>query len=150
MVDVPQTPVEAASDRPERATAAVGSHVEVELVDEEGGVERLLLDIVPDEQADFARGLLGAGTPLARAVLGQQAGSTVPYGMGDVTAVRVCAVGECANPSAEGVAGRRDGVVRRAVARSEMINDMAFALAAGSKWGDYDPAKLRTEPPDEA
>ena len=30
-----------------------------------------------------------------------------------------------------------------------MINDIACALAAGSKWGDYDPARLRTEPVDE-
>ena len=28
---------------------------------------------------------------------------------------------------------------RQAVAQSEQISDMAFALAVGSKWGDYDP-----------
>ena len=40
---------------------------------------------------------------------------------------------------------RRQTVIRAAVARSEALNDAAFALAVGSKWGDYDPAAI---PPD--
>jgi hypothetical protein len=126
--------------------AALGTHVELELVDEEGSVERLSVDIVPDEEADFAQGRLGAGTPLARAILGQAAGSKVPYRMGDVAAVRIERVGPRLSTQAGGETDRRQEIVRRAVARSEMINDMAFALAAGSKWGDYDPSRLAPEP----
>ncbi len=54
---------------------AIGTHVEVELIDESGAGELLAVDIVSDSQADFASGFLGAGTLLARAILGQPAGS---------------------------------------------------------------------------
>ena len=52
----------------ERSLAvAPGMHVEVELIGENGLSEPLAFDLVPDEQADFANGFLGAGTPLATA-----------------------------------------------------------------------------------
>jgi hypothetical protein len=43
-------------------------------------------------------------------------------------------------PSAD-VEAKRQAVIRQAVAQSEQISDMAFALAVGSKWGDYDPGE---------
>jgi transcription elongation GreA/GreB family factor len=63
---------------------AIGTHVEVELIDESGAGELLAVDIVPDNQADFASGFLGAGTLLARAILGQLPGSVVSYRVGDI------------------------------------------------------------------
>ncbi len=126
--------------------AALGTHVELDLVDQAGVAESLSLDIVPDDEADFAHGLLGAGTPLARAIMGHRAGATLPYHLGDVVAVHLRRVGpRLSLPSADAAARRQD-VVRRAVARSEALNDAVFGLAAGSKWGDYDPALIPPEP----
>lgn len=123
-------------------SAAIGTHVELELVGEGGALERLALDIVADAQADFSHGFLGAGTPLARAILGHSSGSVVPYRVGDVVEVRVLSVAPSAGAPGEDIAARRRAALEAARARAEMTNDAIFALTAGSKWGDYDPAKL--------
>jgi hypothetical protein len=117
----------------------LGTHVKVELQDESGGSDRLAFDIVPDNQADFAHGFLGLGTPLAQAILGQVAGNMVPYRVGDMVEARVLSVTSGVRAPSDDVEARRQAVIQQAVARSEQINDMAFALAVGSKWGDYDP-----------
>jgi len=109
----------AVSDVASGPVAALGTRVELDLVDEVGGVESLALAIVPDEEADFGRGLLGVGTPLARAIVGQGAGATVDYRMGDVVAVRirrVAAEGRVKDPGAAAVCA---SIVRRAVARGD-------------------------------
>jgi hypothetical protein len=116
-----------------------GTHVQIELVDESGASELLVFDIVPDAQADFAHGFLGQGTPLAQAILGQSVGSSVPYRMGDVVQVRILSVAVADRAPSEDVAARRQAVIQQAVAEVERMSDMAFALAVGSKWGDYDP-----------
>jgi hypothetical protein len=118
---------------------AVGTHVEVELIDEAGASERLALDLVPDNQADFANGFLGVGTPLAQAILGQIAGCVVSYRKGDVVKVSILNVTTDAHAPSEDVAAKRQAVIQQVVAESERISDMVFALAVGSKWGDYDP-----------
>jgi adenine-specific DNA glycosylase len=119
----------------------LGTHVEVELMDESGASEHLAFDIVPDAQADFAHGFLGVGTPLAQAILGQATGSTVPYRVGDVVKVQILSVTlDVSTPSAD-VEARRRAVIQQALVQSERISDMAFALAVGSKWGDYDPGE---------
>ncbi len=122
-----------------RVLVTLGTHVEVELVDETGVSERLAFDLVPDEQADFANGFLGTGTPLAQAIWGKTAGEVVAYQLGDVMSVRVVAVMAAARTQEEDVAAKRQAVIQRAVAESDRISDMVFALAVGSKWGDYDP-----------
>jgi hypothetical protein len=119
--------------------AELGTHVEVELVDESGAREHMACDIVPDAQADFAHGFLGVGTPLAQAILGQPAGSVVPYRVGDMVQARIVSVTlDVRTPSAD-VEAKRQAVIQQAIAQSELISDMVFALAVGSKWGDYDP-----------
>jgi hypothetical protein len=118
---------------------AVGTHVAVELIDEAGVNERLEFDLVPDEQADFANGFLGESTPLAQAILGQTAGSVVAYRVGDVAKVSVLTVALEGRLPVEDVAAKRQAVIQQVVAESERISDMVFALAVGSKWGDYDP-----------
>ena len=55
----------------------VGCHVELELSDNSGVVDRLSVDIVSDRSADFKAGFLGESTPLARTILDQPAGRTV-------------------------------------------------------------------------
>ncbi len=125
----------------------LGTHVEVELVDESGETQRLAFDVVPDAQADFAHGFLGAGTPLGQAILGQPEGSSVPYHVGDMAEARVLRVTGGASAPSDDVEAKRQAVIREAVEQSERINDMTFALAAGSKWGDYDPGGGKDDPP---
>ncbi len=120
-------------------TVALGTHVEVELIDAMGVSELLAFDLVPDEQADFAQGFLGRGTPLAQAILGKVSGESVAYRLGDVVSVRIVSVMEAVRSQEEDVAAKRQAVLQQAVAESERISDMVFALAVGSKWGDYDP-----------
>ena len=55
---------------PEELTVRTGMHVIVDLIDASDRCERLEFDIVPDQVADFARGFLGEGTPLAQAIWG--------------------------------------------------------------------------------
>ena len=117
----------------------LGTHVELELIDETGTGEELALELVPDDQADFVNGFLGIGTPLAQAILGKSAGEIVAYRLDDVTRVRIVSVTSATRIQAENVAARRQAVIQQAVAESERISDMVFALAVGSKWGDYDP-----------
>jgi len=121
----------------------IGTHVQVELVDEAGESERLEFDIVPDHQADFAHGFLGIGTLLAQAILGQTAGSAVPYRVGDMAQVRILSVTPDVRTPPADVEAKRQAVIEQAIAQSERISDMAFALAVGSKWGDYDPGEAK-------
>ena len=122
---------------------ALGTHAEVELIDDNGVSEPLVFDVVSDEQADFANGFLGAGTPLAQAIWGKCAGEVVAYRLGDVVSVRVVNVTAAERRQEEDVAAKRQAVIQQAVAESERISDMVFALAVGSKWGDYDPGEAQ-------
>ena len=124
---------------------AIGTHVEVELIDESGTGELLAVDIVPDSQADFSSGFLGAGTPLAQAILGQPAGSVVSYKVGDILQVRILKVASNASAPPADVEAKRQAVIQQAIAQSELVSDMAFALAVGSKWGDYDPGETASD-----
>jgi hypothetical protein len=130
-------------DSPTPIRARLGTRVQVELVDEAGASEQLEFDIVPDAQADFAHGFLGEGTPLAQAIIGQLAGSTVPYRVGDMVQARVLTVSFAARAPSTDVEARRQAVIQQALAESERVSDMAFALAVGSKWGDYDPGDAK-------
>jgi hypothetical protein len=121
----------------------IGTHVEVELIDETGASESLAFELVPDEQADFANGFLGTGTPLAQAIAGRRSGEAVPYQAGDIVCVRVVKVSAAVRMQEEDVAAKRQAVIQQAVAESERISDMVFALAVGSKWGDYDPGGVK-------
>jgi hypothetical protein len=119
--------------------AAIGSHVEVELIEASGSRERLAFDIVPDSQADFSAGFLGASTPLARAVLGQSAGSTVPYPVEEIREVHILSVAPSERIAHDDVTADRQAVIRKAVAKSDLENAVRFALTVDVKWGDTDP-----------
>jgi len=119
--------------------AVVGSHVEVELVEASGSRERLAFDIVPDSQADFDAGFLGASTPLARAVLGQCAGSTLPYRAEEIREIHVLTVVPSQRVARQDVAADRQAVIQRAISKSDLENAVRFALTVDVKWGDTDP-----------
>jgi hypothetical protein len=123
----------------------LGSRVVVELVGGRGEIERLRLVVVPDDKADFPAGYLGAGTPLAAAILGKQAGQTVPYSRGDLAEIRIVEIEPFAVSEAPDAASARQAVLQKAVAKSDLQDTLRLALAVNVKWGDYDPDGLAPE-----
>ncbi|MGQ9832768.1 MAG: GreA/GreB family elongation factor [Candidatus Villigracilaceae bacterium] len=77
---------------PANLRVEIGTHVELELIGQSGERECLNLTLVPDEQADFQSGFLGAGTPLTQAILGRRAGEVLPYIIGDLRQVHILTV----------------------------------------------------------
>jgi hypothetical protein len=127
-----------------------GCRVELELISQTGELESLTVEIVPDQKADYDSGLLGVSTPLARAVLHQPAGRTIPYRMGDLKAVRIVSIayGQEADDSA---AARRREAAQKAAEEVDRTNAMVFASSFSGKWGDYDPKGIEAweKKPDE-
>ncbi len=72
----------------------------------------------------------------------QLAGSTLPYPMADIRAVRILAAVAHGSTPTEDVAARREASRQEAVNKSEFINAMIFASAVDTKWGDYDVDSL--------
>lgn len=122
-----------------------GRHVEIELVTESGETERMSLDVVADSAADFARGFLGEGTPLGKALLGKQAGDTITYRAGDIVEARLLAVSDTLSAPPEDLTERRAEVTRKALEQSDNTSLLIYASAMNSKWGDYDPAVLQQD-----
>ncbi len=123
----------------------IGTRVEVELVGKDGTTEHLAFDLVPESAADFSSGFLGAGTPLAQAILGQRAGSLIPYRLADIVAVRILSVARSERRPPEDAATERDALLRGAVNRSNLEDAVRLALTVDVKWGDYDPDGIRGE-----
>lgn len=122
---------------------SVGSRVEIELLDQNGETARLVFDIVPDQVADFASGLLGANTPLARAILGQEEGALIPYSMADVRAVHILSIAPGLLQTAGATAAtRRRAEAERAVRDVDRTSAIVFASSFSGKWGDYDPSGI--------
>ena len=119
----------------------------VELVDVSGEAERREFIIVAGEQADFKSGLLDENTRLGQALLGHCAGEVVPYPAGDLKEVRILSVTDGEAAASSDAAEKRRAAVQQAEAQSEITNQMIFATASGSKWGDYnvDVDKLMNE-----
>ena len=105
---------------------------------ESGEGEAREFSIVAARQADLKSGLLGENTPLGLLLLGRHAGETLPYRVGDLTEVRILAVQGGEGDILSDAAAKRRQNVQKAAAQSEITNQMIFATASGSKWGDYD------------
>ncbi|MBI4732293.1 MAG: GreA/GreB family elongation factor [Chloroflexi bacterium] len=114
------------------------SRVTVELVDSSGEAERGEFTLVTGKQADLKSGLLDENTPLGQALMGHHAGETVPYEVGDLRAVRILSVESGEAGVSPEAAQKRRADVQKAAAQSEITNQMIFATASGSKWGDYE------------
>jgi hypothetical protein len=117
---------------------SLNCRVLVELVDTSGQAERSEFILVPAEQADLKSGLLGENTPLGRFLLGRHAGQNIPYHAGDLKEIRILVVQPGDETASSDAADKRRKAVRKAAAQSEITNQMIFATASGSKWGDYD------------
>jgi hypothetical protein len=116
------------------------------MIDEKGERERLVLDVVPDTAADFAAGFLGAGTPLAQAILGRPEGAAIPYHLADIVEVRVVEITPSRRTPEKDAASARDAATQEAIERSNLEDIVRLALTVDVKWGEYDPEVL--EPPD--
>lgn len=112
------------------------TRVEIELVAKDKTREKLILALVPDAAANFEKGLLGIGTPLAQTLLGHAANETLEYKRGDIVQVKILSVQ--ANVQAPTTsADERAETLRRARDKAELANMVSFALTFDSKWGDY-------------
>jgi len=122
----------------------LGTHVELEFICE-SGPERMALDIVEDKSADYPHGLLGIGTPLARRILGQLAGKTLPYRQGDIQAVKILTITFSQVQDAEEVAEKRQAALQKALREVDRKNAINFASSFSGKWGDYDPDNIKED-----
>ncbi len=125
----------------------IGCRVEVELLNESGEAENAAFDVVPDRQADFASGFLGAGTPLGQAIMGRAAGSTVPYNAADIVEVRIRSVSRSSRSSDEAAAEARRAMTQAAEERAKTDEMVQLALTVNVKWGGYDPEPLESSSP---
>jgi hypothetical protein len=122
-----------------------GFQVELELLTRSGERERLKFDLVPDEQADYQAGFLGVSAPLAQAILGEQAGATVPFFTDELLAVEILDIRESTRtPDTETVA-QRDAAIKEARDQIEFTNAVLFAASVDTKWGEYDADGLDYE-----
>lgn len=111
--------------------------VTLELIGETN--EILEVVFVADASANFALGLLGESTPLARTVLGARAGQTLEYRQGDLKAVHILAVADSADIDPRLAAQQRRAEAARTQEEIAARNAAAFAASFSGKWGDYDP-----------
>ena len=120
----------------------VGRRVQVMLIHVDTSEEALTLDVVLDAAADFERGLLGEGTPLAKALTGRRSGEVIDYRVGDLRQVRVVAVTRSPADLDLSSAARRQEIIDKAVSESDRTNALNFASSFSSKWGGYEPAGI--------
>ncbi len=130
---------------PEKDLIAVGSQVEIELTDRAGNKERLSIAIVRDEFADFAHGFISENTPLAKALLGERAGSVIPYLKDDIFSIHILSASTAPNQPPKDAAEKRQANLRKAIRQVEDTNAMVFASSFSGKWGDYDPDSIPKE-----
>ena len=116
----------------------LNSRVTLEVLDSAGQVEEMVVTLVNARQADLQSGLLDENAPLGRALMGKVAGDRIPYTLGDLREVRVLHVESGEEAVSPEAARKRRLAVKKAAAQSEITNQMIFATASGSKWGDYD------------
>jgi formate dehydrogenase assembly factor FdhD len=127
---------------PQEDIIAVGCQVEVVLHDRAGNKEQLRVVIVPDESADFAHGYLGENTALAKVMLGERAGTTIPYLKDDILGIEILTVTRPTEKPPEDVAKKREAMMEKTMREVEDTNAMVFASSFSGKWGDYDPDSI--------
>jgi hypothetical protein len=122
-----------------------GSHVAIKLLARTGESEHMEFDLVPDKQADYQAGFLGLSTPLAKAILGEKVGVTVPYFTEELMGIEILAVQASKRKPDEKAADRRDVSLQRAKDQIEFTSAVLFAASVDTKWGSYDADGLDYE-----
>jgi hypothetical protein len=121
-----------------QAKVTLNSRVKVALVDSTGQTEEMEFTLVTARQADLKSGLLDENAPLGRALMGRSLGDRIPYALGDLREVLILEIESSEAAISPEAAQKRRADVKKAAAQSEITNQMIFATASGSKWGDYD------------
>src|SRR5262249_21203573 len=127
----------------EKMVVAENTMVALELIGKGKMREKLAFVLVPDAAADFDKGLLGMGTPLAKTIMGHAAGETLDYKRGDILQVKLLAVQENTQAVDAAPGESREETLRRARDKAQHANMVSFALTFDSKWGDYDPENIQ-------
>jgi hypothetical protein len=125
--------------------ARLGCLVEIELLSHSGERERLEFDLVPDGQADYQAGFLGASTPLAQAILGERIGVAIPYFTDELMAIEIHAIRESTRAPNKDAASQREAALQDAKDQIEFTNAVLFAASVDTKWGEYDADGLDYE-----
>ncbi len=131
--------------QPDQLAISIGCRVELNLIDREGKKDFLSIDIVPDEAADFSKGFLAASTPLCKALMGEKAGTTIPYLKDDIYAIEVLSVSPSTIKPDENALKKRQAKLRKTIQEVEHTSAVVFASSFSGKWGDYDPDSLPKE-----
>jgi hypothetical protein len=129
----------------EAGLIVVGSQVEIDLIDRAGKREHLIFVIVKDESADFSQGYISENTTLAKALLGERKGTTIPYLKDDILGIDILAVTKPTDEPARDVAEKRKAMMKKTQQEVEDTNAMIFASSFSGKWGDYDPDSIPKE-----
>ena len=124
---------------------SIGSQVVLDLIDRRQNKERLNVIIVTDESADYSQGYLGVNTPLAKSMLGEQAGTTIPYLQDDILGIEILSVTQPVNKPPEDLAQKRAAMMKKTKQEVEDTNAIVFASSFSGKWGDYDPDSIPKE-----
>jgi hypothetical protein len=125
--------------------ARLGCLVELALLSRTGERERLTFDLVPDEQADYQSGFLGASTPLAQAILGEKIGIAIPYFTDELMTVEILSIQESTRRPETKAASQREATLKDAQDQIEFTNAVLFAASVDTKWGEYDADGLDYE-----
>lgn len=137
--------------QPMPAQVGIGTEVTVELVDASGNRDAMTVRLVAEGAGDLGQNLLGADTPLGRAIRAKYEGDEVDYRMGDVRRVRIVAVtpGKAASAlaAADATQARRQAILDKARSDAARTNAEMFAASFSGKWGDYE---LGSDPGDES
>jgi hypothetical protein len=120
----------------------IGCHVVLNLLDRTGKKDRLEIDIVADQSADFSQGFLGVSTPLAKVLLGEKAGNVIPYLKDDILAIEILEVSPSTVEPPDDIQEKRLAMMNKAIHEVEHTNAVVFASSFSGKWGDYDPDSL--------
>ena len=141
----------APSEQSEEPIEQVGlnTHVALDLIDADGHSERMAFDVVRKEYADLAGGLLGADTPLARAILGKYVGARIPYAQGDIRTIRIVAVGPLRQSPTVDTSSRRQEILDDARRKAQRTTAEMFASSYDSKWGGYELGEAEPDAEDE-
>jgi hypothetical protein len=130
---------------PNNLVITIGCHVTLDLIDREGKRDRLAVDIVNDESADFSQGFLGTSTPLAVGILGEKAGVVIPYLKDDIYAIEILSVVPSTVVPPQDAQAKRNAKMKQTLREVEHTNAVVFASSFSGKWGDYDPDSLPTD-----
>jgi len=123
----------------------LGCLVKIDLIARSGERERLEFDLIPDAQSDYQAGFLGVSTPLAQTILGESAGTLIPYFTEELMAVEIISICKSIRKPAANAAAQRQSAVDAARDQIEFTNAVLFAASTDTKWGEYDADGLDYE-----